>query len=127
MYGVSPNGKHGGMRLCQVSGAGKVSWNGLGFPRLSIICGLVGEMMMPRSLWLGWGLLYGWAVALDFCGEALFMGDLLLALAEVGAGVSLAGDAALDLFAGDGLRPDTDAARLAGDFFFPEDSSWSTV
>jgi hypothetical protein len=73
--------------------------------------------------------LYGWAVALDFFGEALLMGDLLLALAEVGAGVSfsLAGDAALDLLAGEGLRLDTDAARLAGDFFFLGDSSWSTV
>jgi hypothetical protein len=50
------------------------------------------------------------------------MGDLLLALVEVDTGVSLAGEAALDFFAGDGLRPDTDAARLAGDFFLPVDS-----
>jgi hypothetical protein len=71
--------------------------------------------------------LYGWAVVLDFFGEALLMGDLLLALAEVGAGGSLAGDAALDLLAGEGLRPDTGAARLAGDFLFLGDSFWSTV
>jgi hypothetical protein len=53
MNGVSPNGKYGGIRLCQISGAGSVSWKGLGLFRLEIVCGFVGEMMPPRPGSLG--------------------------------------------------------------------------
>lgn len=50
---------------------------------------------------------------LGFRGEVSLKGDSLLDLREVG---SLAGEAALDLFAGEGLRADLEAERLVGDF-----------
>lgn len=42
------------MRRCQVSGAGRVSWKGLGLLfRVEIVGGLVGEIMVPREWWGG--------------------------------------------------------------------------
>ena len=107
MNGVSPNGKYGGMRLCQISGAGSVSWKGLGLFRLAIVCGFVGEMIAPRPSSLGCG------------GRAGLRGDLLLGLGAVGAGaaLALAGEAERTLLDGDGLFPEREAARLMGDFF----------
>lgn len=54
MNGVSPKGKYGGMRLCQISGAGRVVWKGLGLlARVARVGGLVGEVMPPRPRSLG--------------------------------------------------------------------------
>lgn len=51
MYGVSPNVKYGGMRLCQTSGAGRVSWNRLVWLSSATVGRLVGEMILPRTFW----------------------------------------------------------------------------
>ena len=110
MNGVSPNGKYGGMRLCQISGAGSVSWKGLGLFRLSIIWGFVGEMMLSRPRSLGWEGLGGWLVVLRLRGEESLMGDWLLALLAVGA------EADLTLLDGIGLFLEREAALLVGDF-----------
>jgi len=48
MYGVSPNGKYGGMRLCQISGPGNVSKNGFILFVPLISSGLVDETILPR-------------------------------------------------------------------------------
>ena len=63
------------MRLCQISGAGSVSWKGLGLFRLSIICGFVGEMMLSRPRSLGCGGLGGGLVRLRLRGGDSLMGE----------------------------------------------------
>ena len=59
IYGVSPKGKYGGMRLCQTSGAGMVSKKGFSLCTLSPFIagrnwGFVDERAVPRPGAEGW-------------------------------------------------------------------------
>lgn len=103
------------MRLCQTSGAGRVSWKGLRLLRAGIVCGLVGEIMLPRPVSLGFGRWWG-SEAGFFCGEeGRLDGDLLLGRLVGDAGAS-AGEAERARFWGEVEWVEVERGRFEGDF-----------
>jgi hypothetical protein len=114
MYGVSPNVKYGGIRLCQTSGAGNVSWKRLACLRSVIIAGLVGETILPRTFWY------------TYLGTVLEASELEASEAEA-LGFEALGFEALEL---DALE--LDASELELDFLGEEarlvgDSLWARL